>query len=57
MTKSQKHLIDTTLTLFISVFLSLEITFCLCFFSFQLFVVMQFERTGGFFSTIFYSAA
>lgn len=57
MTKSQKHLTDTTLTLFISVFLSLEITFCLCFFSFQLFVVMPFERTGGFFSTIFYSAA
>lgn len=56
MTKSQQHLTDTTLTLFISVFLSLEITFCLCFF-FQLFVVMQFERTGGFFSTIFYSAA
>lgn len=31
--------------------------FLFCFLFFQLFVVMQFERTGGFFSTIFYSAA
>lgn len=68
MTISLQHLTGTSLTLFISVFLSLEIiTFCfvfVCFFlsSFQFCVVMVMQIASlrereAFFSIMFYSAA
>lgn len=61
MTISLQHLTGTSLTLFISVFLSLEITFCSCFFFFffQFCVVMQIAslRKREAFSIMFYSAA